>query len=68
MKTLEELKRVLRKPICDFCPLGEKDEPCTLEERGPNSAMCDTAKDNRAEYIWEHIFGNCQNSEEDHGK
>ena len=53
MKTLEDLKKVLRSSICEWCPLGEKDEPCTVETRGPNGMMCEVAKDNRAEFIWE---------------
>lgn len=52
MKTLEDLKRTLRTDICQWCPVYEPDEPCTVETRGPNNAMCNKAKDERAEYIW----------------
>ena len=55
MKTLDDLKRILRNDICTWCPLGEKDEPCTREERGENNAMCNVAKDSRAEEIWKQF-------------
>ena len=54
-KTLSELKLVLRSAICEWCPLGDSDEPCTVDTRGPNAAMCEEAKDKRAEYIWENF-------------
>lgn len=52
MKTLEDLKRTLRTDICEWCPVYVPDEPCTRETRGENNAMCNKAKDERAEYIW----------------
>lgn len=52
MKTLEDLKRTLRTDICEWCPIYEPDEPCTRETRGENNAMCQKAKDERAEYVW----------------
>ena len=55
MKTLEDLKRTLRSDICEWCPIYTPDEPCTIETRGPNTDMCQKAKDERAEYIWKEF-------------
>lgn len=55
MKTLDDLKRTLRTDICQWCPIYTDEHPCTREERGEGDAMCNVAKDERAQYVWENF-------------